>query len=351
MLTAALFVAVMAFAAPPKISSKLAKSAIIMGDKTMMEVQVVADRGVTGRFLIFDGVARDSVVSLLNDSVELSADYSVSSIDLGSGRSQTDYHIPVQSFDSGYYSLPPVAYVIGQDTLYTSSMPLKVVPVNASKDDPISGFTDTMPPGEGKFYDHIPLWLLEWWWVMLTFAMVAVALLLFFMKYRRVVGKRKKRALPPYEEAVEALDSLASRKLWQKGEQKEYFTVLTDIMRRYISRRFGIQAEEMSTTEILASVREHKRLKPYLEQFKAVLAVADFAKFANMQCTPEENTGAFEEVRKFVEDTRPTEEEKRAEAEKMKKSDPKPRAHWEKRNSKATGNRKTVKHKGKEVKK
>lgn len=339
-------------AVPPKISAKLEKPGIIMGEKTVMQVQIVADRGAVGRFPIFDGVSRDSVATLLGDTIELSADFSMSTIDLGSGRSQTDYKIPVQAFDSGYYSLPPIAYVIGQDTLFTSAMPLKVVPVNAAKDDKISDFTPVLQPQKGPFYDALPLWLLDWWWLIVSAIVLAAAIFGFFITYKRIVVKRKKRLQPPYEEAVASLGELNDKKLWQKGEQKEYFSVLTNILRRYISRRFDFHAEEMTSAEIIAGIKNHELLKPYLEQFEAVLAVADFAKFANMQCTPAENEGSFNVVREFVEKTKPTEEERRAELEKQKKIEPEKKAQWVKRSkAKKSSVKKHRSGNGKEVKK
>lgn len=315
-----------------KISATLKPTVITMGEKATLEVQVVADRGAKGRFPIFDGVSPDGFATMAGDTIELGAGFRGSSIDLGSGRMQTDYKIPVQAFDSGFYSLPPLAYVSGGDTVYTGPLSLKVVPVAASADDEMSDYTSTRAPGEGSFFDSIPLWLLRWWWALLLVVIAAMALLLFFMRYKRVAIRRKKRLLPPYEEAVSSLAALNARKLWQNGMEKQYYTELVDILRRYISRRFDMPAMEMTTGQILEGVRRHERMMPYLRQFTAVLAIADFAKFANMKCTPAENEGAFDEVRKFVEATRPTQEERKAEAEKERREIPRPKGpRWERR--------------------
>lgn len=329
-------------AEPPKISAKLSTPAVEMGERITLDVQVVADRGAKGRFPIFDGVQPDGFVTLCGDSVELGAKLSAGSIDLGSGRVQTDYKIPVQVFDSGFYSLPPIAYVCGRDTAFTDPLTLKVVPVPAQASDEISDFTDVLPPGEGSFWDKLPLWLLEWWWIFLVMLIAVVAVILFLSRYKRVRLRRKAKPLPPYEEACAELEKLKNRQLWQNGNEKEYFTSLVDILRRYISRRFEIHAMEMTTDQILKNVTDHERLRPYTKQFEAVLQVADFAKFANMRCTPEENIGAFDEVKAFVEATRPTVEEKKIEAEKVRKSEPKQKtARWERR-TKPTKNRKEV---------
>ena len=319
----------------PKISARLSSPVMEMGDKISLDIQVVSDRGSKGGFPIFNGVSPSGFATLLGDTIELGANYSASSIDLGRGRMQTDYKIPVQVFDSGFYTIPPIGYVNGRDTVFTEPLTLKVVPVVAQASDEISDFSDVLPPGKGSFYDSLPLWILEWWWALLTIALLIVGTILFLMRYQRVKLRRPAKLLPPYEEAMRDLERLKENQLWQSGETKEYYTRLVDILRRYISRRFKLHAMEMTTDQILSNVRKHDRLKPYLDRFRTVLGVADFAKFANMPASPEENTKAFAEVREFVESTRPTSEEIKVEADKEKKEASKtPKAKWERRPSK-----------------
>lgn len=330
-------------AEPPKISGRLSAPVIEMGDRISLDLQVVSDRGAKGRLPIFDGIQRNGFATMCGDTIELSANYSSSSIDLNSGRIQTDYKIPVQVFDSGFYTLPPIAYVSGRDTAFTQPLTLKVVPVPALATDSISDYTGVLSPGKGSFYDSLPMWLLEWWGALVIGAILIVAVLLFLMRYKRVRLKRAAKPLPPYEEACRDLDGLKQEQLWQKGEGKEYYTRLVDILRRYISRRFEIPAMEMTTDSILRSVRKHNRLKPYQSQFETVLSVADFAKFANMAATPQQNEAAFDDVKKFVEATRPDPEELKLESEKEKKASAgQKKATWERRKP-----RNKVKDKGK----
>jgi hypothetical protein len=51
-----------------------------------------------------------------------------------------------------------------------------------------------------------------------------------------------------------------------KGLIKEYYTEVTEIIRRYIERRYGIEALEMTTEEILdtiITVRLMEKFKKY----------------------------------------------------------------------------------------
>ena len=97
-------------------------------------------------------------------------------------------------------------------------------------------------------------------------------------------------------------------KLWQAGQEKEYFTRLIDILREYIDSRFSINAMEMTTTEILNSLRSNKESKLAENNIRKILEVADFVKFAKMRPLPEDNEMAMRNALEFVEMTIPQEE-------------------------------------------
>ncbi len=91
---------------------------------------------------------------------------------------------------------------------------------------------------------------------------------------------------PPWEEALEMLDTLLNSDLLENNEFKEYFDRLTDILRWYIEKRFHIAALELSTTELMDNL---KQTKPDIESLewewftsktKELLTRADLVKFA-----------------------------------------------------------------------
>ena len=56
--------------------------------------------------------------------------------------------------------------------------------------------------------------------------------------------KKEEPKLPPHEQAIKELDEIKQQKLWQQGRSKEYYTLITDTLRKYIKERFGINAME-----------------------------------------------------------------------------------------------------------
>ena len=69
------------------------------------------------------------------------------------------------------------------------------------------------------------------------------------------------RVIPPYEIALNELEKLNAKKLWQEDNVKEYYSELSEIIRTYIENGIGTPAMEIPTQEILFSFT--KRYKYY----------------------------------------------------------------------------------------
>lgn len=97
--------------------------------------------------------------------------------------------------------------------------------------------------------------------VLLTlFLICVVAYVIKRMRNRQSIlpFKKPEPKLPPHEQAIKELDEIKQQKLWQQGRSKEYYTLITDTLRRYIVDRFGINAMEMTSGEILDIIRKQQ---------------------------------------------------------------------------------------------
>lgn len=129
-----------------------------------------------------------------------------------------------------------------------------------------------------------------------------IYLIIWYVRRRRgLTGPR--RVIPPHVLAIRALEKLHSRKLWQNGRHKEYYSTMADIVRVYMERRYDIPAMEMTTDQILAAVREvndeHLR-----EKLRELFGLADLVKFAKMAPGPEDNEQAYFDAYFYVEETK-----------------------------------------------
>jgi len=123
--------------------------------------------------------------------------------------------------------------------------------------------------------------------------------------------ERKKVVLPPkpaYLIAYEALEELKRLNLPAVGKIKEYYTMLSDIVRRYLESQFDIHAPEMTTEEFLHTLHQSPSLvarqKELLSNF---LNSCDLVKFAKYGPSLTEMEEGFEAAKKLVDETKQNE--------------------------------------------
>lgn len=290
----------------PMLTARLDSTTMLMGNVTTLNLEVVQDKGLRGEFPLFRNFGERGYVTLLNDTIELSTNIKADTTEIGSGRIQINYKVPVQVFDSGYYKLPEFVFLCGNDSAVSKPLELKVVPVNVKADDQISPMTDVAEPENKSIFDALPDWLVKYWWIFLLLIAVAVATWLLWKRYRTEGAiLPKKPETPPYELAMERLRRLKARKLWESGQEKEFYTLLTDILRSYLDSRFGIKAMEMTSREIMSTLADNPELRDSRGMMRQILDMADFVKFAMVRPLPDDNVKAFDNAVTFVEATKP----------------------------------------------
>lgn len=142
--------------------------------------------------------------------------------------------------------------------------------------------------------------------VVLTIGAILVGFL-----FVRFLSNRIRRAridetsvLPSWDLALKRLEDLKQKNLPALGQIKEYYTLLSDIVRRYLEDRFSIRAPEMTTPEFLWHLRDARELtadhKRLLTDF---LQSCDMVKFAKYGPTLREMEESFLSAKKLIEET------------------------------------------------
>ena len=85
--------------------------------------------------------------------------------------------------------------------------------------------------------------------------------------------------LPPHLAAMKKMDEIKAEKSWQKGDPKVYYTELTDVIRTYIKERFGFNAMEMTSGEIIERLTQEQD-KASIDEMRLLFETADLVKFA-----------------------------------------------------------------------
>gem|GEM_PF-5850926 len=101
------------------------------------------------------------------------------------------------------------------------------------------------------------------------------------------------------------LDKLKDSKLWQQGRVKDFYSVLTEILKNYITDRYNCSVIENTSEETLDELKQFISPKDEnYKNFKTLLDTADFVKFAKFEPRPDENDFALSVAYQFVDNTK-----------------------------------------------
>ena len=209
----------------------------------------------------------------------------------------------ITSFDSALYYLPPMEVKVEGETYKSNPLALKVYsfPVDTLHPDQFFGPKDVLKP------DFV--WS-DWYLAIacIVFFFPLIFLLVYFIKRIRdnqpIIRKVKvEPKLPAHELALKELDRIKNEKAWQKGLQKEYYTELSEAIRNYINGRFGFNAMEMTSSEIIDKLMQVKD-ESALSELRELFQTADLVKFAKYIPLMNENDANLLSALKFVNETK-----------------------------------------------
>ncbi|MDY0076259.1 MAG: hypothetical protein RBR87_03200 [Bacteroidales bacterium] len=232
-------------------------------------------------------------------------------------------NIIVTSFDTGVNIIPPVKLEFspkGDSTVFTATSAAISFYVQPMTVDTTASFKPIKGPRGApiSFLEILP-WIIG---ILGFLGVTALALWYFLRRQRKTkpIPVFEKPKIPPYKTAIEQLEELRHKKLWQNGHLKDYYSEMTDIVRSYIENQFGVQAVEMTTDEILIGIKPLRINEAAVYKLKHCLQLADLVKFAKAEPLPLEHDICLDNSLIFVKEshanTRLQQPEKIAETEK-----------------------------------
>jgi hypothetical protein len=112
---------------------------------------------------------------------------------------------------------------------------------------------------------------------------------------------------PAWEVALMELNNLRDSDLLERKQIKRFFTVLSDIIRKYIQRRYEIPTLDRTTEEIRGEIKRAKPEQRIVESVYSLLFFCDFVKFAKYVPSSEETEKSLSHAYDLVNTTRPVE--------------------------------------------
>ena len=284
-------------------SLHLDRNKITVGDQVRLTISVTTPDG----YLVNFPIHKDS----LNSGIEIVNVLSVDTIFSQDKKNRTvnqTYTITV--FDSGFYYIKPfeIQYKKAKDPSFTSlmtdslSITVQSIPVDTTK--AIKDIKDPL---------RAPLTLIEiLQYLSILIGLVVLVLLILYIIYKvrrkePLIHFPEKPKPPPHIIALEQLEALRIKKLWQTGHIKAYYSDLTDIVRGYIEKRFMVNAMEMVTDETMDALIHVGLERGIFDKLRQILQLADIVKFAKGNPLPDENDGCLSDAILFINSTIPVE--------------------------------------------
>jgi len=215
---------------------------------------------------------------------------------------KSKYSFIISKYDSGSITIKPlkIEFVDKNNnikTYYTDSLSINVTTLQIDNN---KEFSDVKKPVK------IGIDLL---FVFIVTIIIFLVLLLLYLVYSYYRKKRLikqgiiiEKIIPPYENAKNALIILEEKKLWQKGEIKQYHTEITYIIRKYLEDEFSFNALEKTSEEIIDILRNYNSPIDVLNNLKEFFANADMVKFAKFSPMPAINEKMLIQANQLVDD-------------------------------------------------
>ncbi|MEO8067434.1 MAG: hypothetical protein ABI599_07060 [Flavobacteriales bacterium] len=210
--------------------------------------------------------------------------------------------LTITSFDSGYWAIEPLRFVVQGDTVESNAL---VLTVNTVEVDTAQAIRDIKDIYEVQF--NFMEWLKENWpWVAGGAAVLAAVIAGIVLLLRRKPNEKSKAPeplLPLHVRMLAALEEIDRKRLWQQGMHKQYQTEVTDLLRGYVEQRFGTPALEKTTDELLQELKLSSMHSGHREQLGNILRLADLVKFAKLTPAPIENEQLMSAAVRLVQET------------------------------------------------
>lgn len=283
------------------LNAKLDTFAIRIGEQTRARLELSIDSGYN---VVLPELEKEKLV----EGIEVleSKEYSQN---VDGGRKKYIQEYLITSFDSTRYEIPPFEVVVDKDTFASNRLILDVysVEIDTANINNIAGpaeVVDVQLTWE-EVRDAIYLAI-----ILILVAVALVMTTISLIKNKPIIRIVKvKPKLPSHVIAINRIDEIRNNEsLSAEGNEKEYYTQLTDVLREYMHDRFGIDAQEMTTSEIIDELLKIKD-KESIKELKEILEVADLVKFAKMKPDERENRLNMTNAIDFVNETKNAEEQ------------------------------------------
>ncbi len=278
-----------AFSADIAVESSLDRNKAYIGDRIGFSLKVEADSAIRVDSLqIPEELGEFEIKNWLLENERIQ-----------DGTRFMEYSGVLTVFETGKITIPPLPVVYHPsedltDTIYTDSM--NVFIMSLVLDDSAADIRDlkgVKSLGQNRAFIIA---------IIVILLLIAAALMWYFFRKKPEIEAQKSEPLkPPWDEALERLSDLRGNNLGPKT----YYIELSDIIRRYVERRFGFSATDMTTYEIKQEIPRLNIEDNLDSKLRELLDNSDLVKFAKFVPDDSFRDDDFQRAWVFVNETKP----------------------------------------------
>lgn len=274
------------------VEARLDSTKILIGGQATLSVKVRAPKQAAITFPTYVvGKEITQGVEILN----IQADTTEQGNDL-----EIEKHYTLTAWEKKTYTIPSQNVKIGNINKSTQPVKLQVdaIPIDTTS-------RGALPPDNIK---KLPLTFSDFLPAINTCIALILLLFAWFYVFKKIkqkgqpTQKKKERILSPSEEAIESLEALRAERI-ENENQKQFYSQITDILRRYISSRYAFQAKEMISDEIIENLSQSCPLEE-VYRLKELFYTADLVKFAKHKTSENEKQLYLSNALDFAKNTK-----------------------------------------------
>lgn len=294
------------FYAEAKVSveARIDSMEIFIGQQVHIRLTAIAGKGAKVIFPTFKPQQMITPGVEVLDATEMSVE------DIDNNETSFVKTYTLTSFDGSLYYLPPFTVKVDGKEYKSKSLALKVLEVEIDS-------TRVEIYGPKDVQDNPFLWsdwsLMFWLSIIMLLLMATGCYMYVLLRDNKPIKISIKvvRKLLPHQKAMKEIELIKADKMVTSENPKEYYTKLTDTLRRYIQERYGFNAMEMTSSEIIEKLTETQD-KAALDELRTLFRTADLVKFAKYSTLINENDMNLVSAIEFINSTKiddiPTEE-------------------------------------------
>ena len=279
------------------VESKIDSIEILIGEQTDVVLTVTAKEGAVIKMPVF------KPSQYVTPGVEVLSDSKADTSQLDNNIIKVTKRYTLTSFDENLYYIPPMKVTVDGKKYQSKSLALKVLTVPVDTLHPEKFF----PP---KDVQNNPFQWEDWaspFWFSVLFVLMGVLAYYLWTRLKEnkpvIARVRIVKKVLPHQKALSEIEHIKSDRRLMSEDQKAYYTLLTDVLRKYIKERFGFNAMEMTSSEIITRL-QNENDKKMVDELKELFVTADLVKFAKYSTLINENDANLVNAIEFINTTK-----------------------------------------------